>query len=134
MMLSMNVTSGCGHEGLVTGHNCNFFKILRSQVLLQGAMYKEMDIADRAKAIARLAFQWDVLNSIIKGPYVSGDHLGLADAALFPSLVFARAILPSVFGWNDLFAKREKLGKYWDTMANDSDAAKVSLQPRATTC
>ena len=35
-------------------------------------MYKEMDIAERAGLLARLAFQLDILDKLIKGPYVSG--------------------------------------------------------------
>lgn len=86
-----------------------------------------MDIAQRAKLIERLAFQWDVLNGIVKGPYVSGDHLGLADAALFPSLTFARFILPPIFGWDDVLAKRKRLAQYWETMEADFAAARVGF-------
>lgn len=88
-------------------------------------MYKEMEIAQRAKAIERLAFQLDVLNRLVKGPFVAGDHLGLADAALFPTLAFCRFILPQYFGWEDLFAQRQQLGQYWAAIEADPAGAKV---------
>ncbi len=88
-------------------------------------MYKDMEVAQRAKAIERLAFQLDVLNRLVKGPYVGGDHLGLADAALFPTLTFMRFILPQFFGWDDLFAKRQQLGQYWAAIEADLVGAKV---------
>jgi len=94
--------------------------------VLQGAMYKDMDIAQRAKAIERIAFQLDVLNKLVKGPYVNGDQMGLADAALFPTLTFMRFILPQFFGWQNLFDQRKQLGQYWDTIAADPAGAKVS--------
>ena len=90
-------------------------------------MYKEMEVAQRAKAIERLAFQLDVLNRLVKGPYVSGPPLGLADAALFPTLAFCRFILPQYFGWEDLFAHRQQLGQYWAAIEADPAGAKVGL-------
>ncbi|EIE26071.1 glutathione S-transferase [Coccomyxa subellipsoidea C-169] len=92
---------------------------------IQGAMYKDMEVAQRAKAIERLAFQLDVLNGLVKGPYVGGDHLGLADAALFPTLTFMRFILPQFFGWEDLFVHRQQLGHYWAAIEADPVGAKV---------
>jgi glutathione S-transferase len=95
------------------------------QDAVQGAMYRDMDIAERAALIKRIAFQLDVLNSLIKGPYVSGSSMGLADAALFPTLTFCNFMLPQFFGWKQAF-KGKQLQAYWDTMRNDVDAAKVS--------
>lgn len=88
-------------------------------------MYKDMEIAQRAKAIEKLAFQLDVLNRLVKGPYVSGDQMGLADAALFPTLTFVRFILPEFFGWKDIFEERQQLGQYWATIEADPAGAKV---------
>ena len=87
-------------------------------------MYKDMDIAERADKLKRLAFQLNVLDSIIKGPYVSGNDMGLADAALFPSLTFCNFILPKVFGWKQAFMG-SKLQAYWDSMQADADASQV---------
>ena len=39
---------------------------------LQSCMYREMDAEKRSKDLAALAFQLDVLNMLIKGPYVNG--------------------------------------------------------------
>ncbi|CAL8470316.1 g9858 [Coccomyxa elongata] len=92
---------------------------------IQGAMYKDMEIAQRAKAIERIAFQLDLLNNLVKGPYVSGDQMGLADAALFPTLTFVRFILPQFFGWKDVFEQRQQLGQYWATIESEPAGAKV---------
>ena len=63
----------------------------------------------------------------------TGSKEGLADAALFPTLTFCRHILPSIFGWDDLFQSRPNLGKYWSTMEADPHAAKVSCQHHTRT-
>ena len=100
-------------------------------------MYKDMEIAQRAKNIERIAFQLDVLNKLVKGPYVSGEQMGLADAALFPTLTFVRFILPQFFGWKDIFEQRKALGQYWATIEADPAGAKVGrvvcLSDRAAT-
>ena len=87
-------------------------------------MYKDMDIAERADKLKRLAFQLNVLSSIIKGPYVSGNDMGLADAALFPTLTFCNFMLPEIFGWKQAFTG-SKLQAYWDFMQSDADASQV---------
>ena len=87
-------------------------------------MYKDMDITERADKLKRLAFQLNVLSSIIKGPYVSGNDMGLADAALFPTLTFCNFMLPEIFGWKQAFTG-SKLQAYWDFMQADADASQV---------
>ena len=87
-------------------------------------MYKDMDVAERADKLKRLAFQLNVLSSIIKGPYVSGKDMGLADAALFPTLTFCNFMLPEIFGWKQAFTG-SKLQAYWDFMQSDADASQV---------
>ena len=57
-------------------------------------------------------------------PYVSGSSMGLADAALFPTLTFCNFMLPEFFGWKQAF-KGKQLQAYWDTMRSDADTAKV---------
>ena len=94
-------------------------------------MYKDMDIAERATNLKRLSFQLNVLNSIIKGPYVSGNDMGLADAALFPTLTFCNYMLPEVFGWKQAFTG-SKLQAYWEFMQADADASQVQM-PHITT-
>ena len=88
-------------------------------------MYKDMDISQREGLIKRLAFQLDVLDSIIKGPYVSGSTMGLADAALFPTLTFCNFILPQFFGWKTAF-KGKQLQGYWEAMQADTEASQVN--------
>ena len=56
--------------------------------------------------------------------------MGLADAALFPTLTFCRFMLGPVFGWKPIFDSRPALGRYWAAMEGDADAARV----RATSC
>ncbi|BDA44427.1 hypothetical protein COCOBI_05-6110 [Coccomyxa sp. Obi] len=51
--------------------------------------------------------------------------MGLADAALFPTLTFMRFILPEYFGWKDIFEQRQQLGQYWATIEADPAGAKV---------
>ena len=87
-------------------------------------MYRDMDINERESLIKRLAFQLDVLDSIIKGPYVSGSTMGLADATLFPTLTFCNFMLPQFFGWKQAF-KGKQLQAYWETMQADTEASQV---------
>lgn len=91
---------------------------------IQKAMYRDMDINERESLIKRLAFQLDVLDSIIKGPYVSGSTMGLADATLFPTLTFCNFMLPQFFGWKQAF-KGKQLQAYWETMQADTEASQV---------
>ncbi len=95
---------------------------------MQKAMYRQMDINEREALIKRLAFQLDVLNSIIKGPYVSGSTMGLADATLFPTLTFCNFMLPQFFGWKPTFMGKQ-LQAYWETMQSDKEASQVSHPP-----
>ncbi|KAK3289592.1 hypothetical protein CYMTET_2986 [Cymbomonas tetramitiformis] len=93
---------------------------------LQGCMYKSMDIEERAAKIAELAKQLDVLEGIVEGsPYIVGDTPSLADAALFPTFVFFTYILPSQFGWTDVFASRPKLKAWWEHMCKDDCGKRV---------
>ncbi|KAG2500784.1 hypothetical protein HYH03_001546 [Edaphochlamys debaryana] len=94
------------------------------------SMYKPMGIEDRAKGIAALAFQMDVLEGICKGPFMAGSEVTSADAALFPSFVFIEFILPKFFGWKDVFAGRPKLAAWWAAMKADPVAAGVMAEVR----
>lgn len=94
-------------------------------------MYRDMDISEREALIKRLAFQLDVLDSIIKGPYVSGSTMGLADATLFPTLTFCNFMLPQFFGWKQAF-KGKQLQAYWETMQADIEASEVIPWPQHT--
>ncbi|KXZ55975.1 hypothetical protein GPECTOR_2g1527 [Gonium pectorale] len=100
-------------------------------VPIQGAMYRTMDSAEtRAKQIEQIAFQLDVLEGIVQGPYVAGSEVTAADAALFPTFVFFEFILPTYFGWADVFAGRPKLGAWWAAMKADPVAAQIMEEVR----
>ena len=66
----------------------------------------------------------------------TGDKLGLADAALFPTLTFCRFMLAPFFGWAPIFGSRPALGRYWSTMEADEDATRVgcTCPASARTC
>ena len=93
----------------------------------QPAMYKEMDAAQRAASLAALAAQLDILEATLHptGPYAAGGQLTTADAALFPTCVFWTNILPAVYGWPDVFARRPRMARWWAAMCGDAAAAAV---------
>lgn len=57
----------------------------------------------------------------------AGAKVGLADAALFPTLTFCRFMLEPIFGWKPIFDSRPALGRYWAAMEADADAARVRV-------
>ncbi|EFJ50701.1 hypothetical protein VOLCADRAFT_88491 [Volvox carteri f. nagariensis] len=65
------------------------------------------------------------IHDVYIGPYVAGDQVTAADAALFPTFVFFEFILPTYFGWGDVFAGRPKLAAWWARMKEDPVAAKI---------
>ena len=58
------------------------------------------------------------------GGRVCGKAFSLADAALFPTLVFILDIAPAVFGWSDPLARRPKLAAHWAEMSEGDAAGK----------
>ncbi|GMH34109.1 hypothetical protein BSKO_01943 [Bryopsis sp. KO-2023] len=92
---------------------------------IQGAMYKEMGVEERADKIRQIRDLLDVFEDLIEGPFVLGGATSTADAALFPSFCFLTFMLPSVFGWEDVFKGRPKLKKWWEAMGSDVHAARV---------
>jgi glutathione S-transferase len=92
-------------------------------------MYRQMDIGQRAKELEQLNFQLDVLEGLAEGPYLVGEELSSADAALFPTFVFMTFILEGIFGWEDVFKGRPKLRAYWDQMNEDVDGKRVRVPP-----
>jgi len=91
---------------------------------IQGTMYRgPMDIKERADGIAAIAKQLTVLEDICEaGPYFVGDKPSSADAALFPTFIFMTYILPSKFGWEDVFTGKPKLKAWYENM-KQADAA-----------
>lgn len=91
---------------------------------VQGAMYKEMEAGERARQLAEMDAQLDVIENILSdaGPRVCGSALSIGDTALFPTLVFILDIATKVFGWDDPLARRAKLAAHWKEMS-ETDAA-----------
>lgn len=90
-------------------------------------MYRAMDAAVRAAAIAEIARQLNFVEAALDeaGPFAAGQELSTGDAALFPTFCFYTFILPRVFGWKDVFAGRPKLARWWAALCGDTDAAEV---------
>jgi glutathione S-transferase len=100
---------------------------------LQGAMYKEMEAAQRAAQLSELARQLAVLEAALDagGPYVAGAALSSADAALFPTFVFYTCMLPQHFGWRGIFEGKPRLARWWAAMCADPAAAGVRADIQA---
>ena len=62
---------------------------------------------------------------------VAGREPSTADAALFPTYVFMEYLLPKLFGWDDIFAKRPRTREWWDAMRTDTCGARVYDEVRA---
>jgi len=100
----------------------------------QGALYKAMSAEERSKGIGEIAFQLDVLESILSdegGARVCGSEKSLADSALFPTLCFLVDILPAIFGWSldgdekgALWRGRAKLRSHWEEMSEKDEVGK----------
>ena len=88
----------------------------------QGCMYKAMEAKERQAGMTVLVTQLDMLESILStiqarglgAPHFGGPEPCTADAALFPTFVFMTYILPSIFGWEDVFKARPLLSAWWD--------------------
>lgn len=92
-------------------------------VSIQAAMYRAMDIKEREAAIAQIAMQLGVLEDLCEaGPYFVGDKPSTADAALFPTFIFMTFMLPSKFGWDDVFTGKPKLKDWYEQMKNHDEA------------
>lgn len=93
---------------------------------IQGCLYKPMDSTEeRAKQVAQLSQQLDILEQYCLGPYMCGEELSFADTSLMPTFVFMNYILPKHFGWTSIFSRRPKLERWWETLNSDPDLAKV---------
>lgn len=93
---------------------------------VQGCMYKPYPSpAQRAKHLADISFQLDVLERTIVGPFVAGDTIAFGDGAIIPTFVFYTWILPRHFGWESVFTGRPKLEAWWRAVSADPEAARV---------
>ena len=61
-----------------------------------------MDTQTRAAKIAEIWKQLNWLEQNIKGPFLAGNAVSLADFTWFPTLTFMEFMLPRVFGWTDI--------------------------------
>ena len=92
-------------------------------VPIQGCMYRgPMDVTQRAEGhrrrrqtVGRVGRRPPLRTD---GPFVAGREPSTADAALFPTYVFMEYLLPKLFGWDDIFAKRPRTREWWDAPAN----------------
>ena len=123
---------------------------------VQGAMYKQMEAGLRHAQLQQIARQLDILEQTIEGPFVLGEELCHADASIFPTLDFMvrsclpewssfgtaedtlvtalplqEFMLPSIFGWRDVYLNRPKLKAYREAMLKDPAGAKVCLRRSA---
>jgi len=93
---------------------------------IQGCMYKSMDNAEQRMAqLSQIAFQLDVLEKLVVGPYFCGKDVSYADSALMPTFVFLTYILPRHFGWSSVFTGRQKLNIWWNTVNADPEFLRV---------
>lgn len=93
---------------------------------IQGCMYKPMsDPALRAKQIADISFQLDVLEKLVVGPFFCGEQVTYADSSVMPTVAFMTHILPRHFGWGSVFTNRPKLDAWWKAISADAEGARI---------
>jgi len=100
----------------------------------QGAMYlspyetkwcKAERCMNKATRAAKLAEIWKQLNWLeenVKGPYMAGEELTIADMTWYPTCIFMEFMLPRVFEWPRVFNEMEhfpKLTKWFSRMSAD---------------
>ena len=105
---------------------------------IQGALYKATPpfgtFGSRLEALAELRKQLLVLNDAadVTGPYLAGEELSLADATVFPTMVFVAHMLPLFSSDGAALDIKgvmgERLGQwYLDMQANDAVFKRVLL-------
>jgi glutathione S-transferase len=108
---------------------------------IQGAMYKAVGTpfsiygTDRKAALAELKRQLFAIDSTVqsfddkypecKGNYLCGKEISLADAALFPTIVFCMFMLPQFFGWQESDFLGPRLSRWYKFFATEVEAGKV---------
>lgn len=98
---------------------------------IQGCMYKATPpfgtFGCRSAAISEYREQMNIIDDLLVGgdKYLCGDEVSLADATLFPSMVFANYMLPK-FGVPENEALPSKIGKWFnDVIESDPAFRKV---------
>jgi glutathione S-transferase len=109
---------------------------------VQGSMYKAKGVPfsiygnDRKTALTELKRQLLSLDQTIAvfrekhsnlscGPFLCGSEMSLADATLFPTMVFADFILPQFFKCHQEEYMGPLLSEWWSFMCNEVECASV---------
>jgi glutathione S-transferase len=107
---------------------------------IQGALYKATPpfgiYRTRSDALDELKLQLKVINDLIEddkdGIYLCGNEVSLADASLFPTMIFIAEMLPK-FGIDD--GVPSKLANWFmEVREKDADFAKVYDEVRKHLC
>lgn len=100
------------------------------------ALFGQLDPQGRDQAfvadkIAELGPAFDLVEHWVQaGPHAVGNHLSLADCALFPVYFFATKIVPQL-GGPDLLATRPNTAAWWSGVVSDPAVAKVDAEMQA---
>lgn len=100
----------------------------------QGSMYlapyetqwcrpeRAMDRPTRAAKLAEIWKQLTWLEEHVKGPYMAGEELSVADMTWYPTCIFMEFMLPKVFSWPEVFREAEhfpKLSAWFSRLSED---------------
>lgn len=93
--------------------------------VLHPYMYKRNVEGPREEGVAKMGAVFDAIEHAMhdKGPYAIGDCLSIADACLWGNFPFYDFMLPTFFNVN-LLEERPKLTRWYNMMANESQASK----------
>ena len=109
---------------------------------LQGCMYKAPGTSfsvygtDRKAALEELKRQLLAIEqnihafderhpSLRRGPYLCGEDISLADATLYPTMIFCEFMLPQFFGVSQSEYMGPILRQWWSFISDKVDCAKV---------
>ena len=84
--------------------------------------------ATRAAKLREIWKQLQWLEEQVRGPYLAGAALTLADFTWYPTAVFMYFMLPRVFDWPRVFEEREhfpKLAEWFGRLSQDEAFARV---------
>ncbi|GHP01387.1 hypothetical protein PPROV_000014300 [Pycnococcus provasolii] len=90
--------------------------------------WRAMDTPTRAAKIAEIHKQLSWLEANLKGPYLAGAAISLADFTWFPTAVFMEFMLPRVFGWPNVFHEHDaypRLTAWFQHLLRDDDFVAV---------
>lgn len=103
---------------------------------IQGCLYKDAsrlpfgNFGDRKSTLQEFREQLGIIDGMIdderKGIYLLGEEVSYADATIFPTMVFAKFMLPKFEGGEDVPPLPPKISAWFETLrAEDADFAKV---------